>query len=415
MILRGKRILLGVSGGIAAYKAAELASKLTQAGAEVDTILTQAAAEFIGPLTFEALTHRPVHRDPLALVTVGQQREISHIHLAKSAHLFIVAPATAQTLAKLALGLADDLLGATALVCPAPLLLAPAMEGHMWQHPATQAHVATLHERGATFVGPVEGHLASGALGLGRMAEPNDILEMARAVLGRDGPLARRHVLITAGGTWEALDPVRILTNRSSGRMGVTLAQAARDAGARVTLVHGPLAIPVPPGIAAIPIESACQMREAVFDHLPQTDVLIGAAAVADFRPAETASQKIKKGQAEELMLRLVRNPDILTEVATFREDHGRPLIVVGFAAETEDLLANARSKMLAKRLDFVVANDLTRPDSGFAVETNKVTFLSADGQAEEWPVLYKDEVAQRVIERVARYLAALAPGQGTV
>lgn len=406
MILQHKRILLGVTGGIAAYKAADLASRLTQAGAQVDVILTRAAESFVGPLTFEALTHRPVHSDVLAMLDVAGQREIAHVHLAKAAHLFIVAPATAHTLARLALGMADDLLSSTALSCPAPLLLAPAMESHMWQHPATQSHITTLRERGAHFVGPQEGRLASGAMGVGRLSEPTDVMEMARAVLGRDGSLAGRHVVITAGGTQEALDPVRILTNRSSGRMGVAMAQAARDAGARVTLIHAPLAVPVPAGIETAAVESARQMCDAVLYHLANTDVLIGAAAVADFRPDETAPQKIKKGTSEEMTLRLVRNPDILAEVASFRKQRLQPRVVVGFAAESEDLLANAKAKLATKRLDFIVANDISRSDSGFTAETNQVVFLSADGGQEEWPLLPKADVAERVIERVARLIS---------
>ena len=409
MILQGKRILFGVTGGIAAYKAADLASKLVQAGAQVDVILTRAATAFVPPLTFESLTHRPVHTDVLAMAHVGDAKEIAHVMLAKQADLFIVAPATAQSLAKLALGLAYDLLGATALSCPAPLLIAPAMESHMWEHPATQEHVRVLRERGATFIGPATGRLASGALGVGRMAEPPEILEMARAVLGRRGPLAGRRVVITAGGTLEPLDPVRVLTNRSSGKMGVALAQAARDAGAAVTLVHAPLAVAVPPGLRAVPVESAAQMCEAVLAEAAQADVLIGAAAVADFRPAAAAPQKIKKDAVEELTIRLVRNPDILAEVAAYRREHGRPSLVVGFAAETEDLLRNAQAKMMAKHLDLIVANDVSRAESGFGADTNQVTLRWADGAQEEWPLLSKAEVAERIIAQVAARLNARA------
>lgn len=405
MILQDKRILLGVTGGIAAYKAADLASKLVQAGAQVDVILTAAATAFVAPLTFESLTHRAVHTDVLAMAAAGEKREIAHISLAKAADLFIVAPATAQTLAKLALGLADDLLGATALSCPAPLLIAPAMESHMWEHPATQAHVRTLRERGATFVGPATGRLASGALGVGRMAEPSDILEMARTMLGRRGPLGGRCVVITAGGTVEPLDPVRVLTNRSSGKMGVALAQAARDAGAAVILVHAPLTVSVPAGVEAIAVRTAVEMYDAVFSVLGNADVLIGAAAVADFRPAEAAAQKLKKGAAEELLVRLVRNPDILAKVAAYRQEHDRPRVIVGFAAETEDLLKNAQAKMAAKKLDMVVANDVSEAGSGFGADDNRVILLYKDGKQEMLPLLPKVEVAERIIARISEML----------
>jgi phosphopantothenoylcysteine decarboxylase/phosphopantothenate--cysteine ligase len=405
MILQGKHILLGITGGISAYKAADLASKLVQAGALVDVILTRSAMAFITPLTFESLTHRAVHTDVLAMAAIGERREIAHVSLAKAADLFIIAPATAQTLAKLALGLADDLLGATALSCPAPLLIAPAMESHMWEHPATQDHVRTLRERGATFAGPATGRLASGALGVGRMAEPSDILEMARATLGQHGPLKGRRVVITAGGTVEPLDPVRILTNRSSGKMGVALAQAARDAGAAVILVHAPLAVPVPPGVEAVAVRTAVEMCDAVFSVLGTADVLIGAAAVADFRPAEAATQKLKKGVTEEWFVRLVRNPDILAEVAVYRQEHNRPRVVVGFAAETEDLLKNAQAKLAAKNLDIIVANDVGEAGSGFGADDNRVVLLHKDGKQEMLPLLPKTEVAERIIAQISEML----------
>ncbi len=406
MILQGKHILLGVTGGIAAYKAADLASKLVQAGAQVDVILTRSATAFVTPLTFESLTHRAAHTDVLAMATSGEKREIAHISLAKAADLLIVAPATAQTLAKLALGLADDLLGATALSCPAPLLIAPAMESHMWEHPATQEHVRTLRERGATFIGPATGRLASGALGVGRMAEPADILESARAILGRHGPLKGRRVVITAGGTLEPLDPVRVLTNRSSGKMGVALAQAARDAGAAVILIHAPLAVPVPPGVETVAVRTAMEMCDAVFSVLGTADVLIGAAAVADFRPAEAETHKLKKGATEELLVRLVRNPDILAEVAAYRQEHDRPCVVVGFAAETEDLLKNAQAKMAAKNLDMIVANDVSEAGSGFGADDNRVILLHKGGKQEMLPLLPKVEVAERIIAQISEMLS---------
>lgn len=396
-LLGGKNILLGVTGGIAAYKAADLCSKLVQAGAQVDVILTEAAAKFVAPLTFSALSGRPARVD---MWTEPGGQPIPHVQMAAAADLVIVAPLSANTQAKLALGLADNLLTATLLATHVPWVLAPAMESHMWANPMTQAHAASLRTRGAVQVGPGEGRLASGALGVGRMAEPAEILAAARAVFARGGPLAGRRVVVTAGGTQEPLDPVRYITNASSGKMGAALAEAGRDLGAAVTLIHAPLAVAVPTGVESVRVRTAQQMCAAVLDRLPQTDILIGAAAVADFRPAEAAGQKLKKtpGQ-EELTLRLVRNPDILGEVAARRAGLGRPAAVVGFAAETQDLLANAAAKLAAKRLDIIVANDVTEPGSGFGSDDNRVTLLFADGRQAALPLMGKREVAWRVLE----------------
>ncbi len=289
-VLRGKRILLGVTGGIAAYKAVTVASRLTQAGAQVDVLMTEAAQKFVAPLSFSALTGRPVTTD---LWSLGHG-QIMHVALAREADLFLVAPATANTIAKLALGLADDPLSATALASRGPLLLAPAMETGMWLNPVTQEHVRALVQRGAFVVGPMEGRLASGAVGMGRMAEPPQIIEMARRVLGRNGPLAGVHVVITVGGTQEPLDPVRFISNRSTGKMGIALATSARDFGAEVTIIHSPLQVTVPFGVVSVPVRTAAEMRDATVGLLPRTDVLIGAAAVADYRPASVPDQKIK-------------------------------------------------------------------------------------------------------------------------
>jgi phosphopantothenoylcysteine decarboxylase/phosphopantothenate--cysteine ligase len=288
----------------------------------------------------------------------------------------------------------------------APWVLAPAMESHMWANPITQAHAATLRSRGAILVGPGSGRLASGALGVGRMAEPPEILAAARMAFAAGGPLAGRRVLVTAGGTQEPLDPVRFLTNASSGKMGVALAEAARDLAAAVTLVHAPLAVSLPYGVESVPVRTAVEMRDAVLDRLLAADALIGAAAVADFRPADPASQKIKKtpGQ-EELTIHLVRTPDILAEVAARRTEIGRPQIVIGFAAETQDLLANAAAKLAAKRLDIIVANDVTEPGSGFGADDNRVTLLYADGRQEPLPLLGKREVAEQVMTAILRML----------
>jgi phosphopantothenoylcysteine decarboxylase/phosphopantothenate--cysteine ligase len=396
-ILRGKRILLGVSGGIAAYKAVTVASRLTQGGAVVDVLMTDAAQHFVTPLTFSAITGRPVTTDLWA----GGHGQILHVTMAREADLFLVAPATANTIARLALGLANDPLSATALATRAPLLLAPAMETGMWQNPATHANVQALLARGTAMVGPMPGRLASGAVGIGRMAEPPQIIEMARKVLGRRGSLAGIHVVITAGGTQEPLDPVRFLTNRSTGKMGIALARSARDFGAEVTVIHSPLQVAIPYGVASVPVMSAQEMRDATFDLLPQTDVLIGAAAVADYRPATVADQKIKK--KGDIDIQLVRNPDILAEVGRQRGQTGRPKIAVGFAAETEDLLANAKAKLEAKRLDLILVNDVSAPDSGFGVDTNQVTLLDRWGDVLPWPLLSKEEVADRLMVWVAR------------
>ena len=405
MILSGKRILLGVTGGIAAYKAVYLASRLTQSGARVDVIMTEAATRFVAPLTFQGVTRRPVHTRLWDPIPAGEEAHIAHIHLARQADLLIIAPATANTLARLAQGIADDLLAATALSCTAPWLIAPAMETHMWSHPATQANVAALRARGVCFIGPVAGPLASGAEGVGRMAEPEDILEAARATLGRDGPLAGRRVVITAGGTREPIDPVRFIGNRSSGKMGVALARAARDLGAQVLLIHGPLQVPVPWGVEARYAETAQAMCEAVLAAAPEADVLIGAAAVADFRPAEPADQKIKKEEEKAPVLRLVPTPDILMEVKRLRQASGRPYVVVGFAAETRDLIAGAQAKLQRKGLDMIVANDVSAPDAGFAVDTNRVVLLRRDREAESWPLMTKEEVAERVMAEVTAML----------
>lgn len=396
-VLQGKTIILGVTGGIAAYKAVEVASRLVKAGATVEVIMTEAATEFVGPLTFQAITHRPVVTE---MFTLLRETEIGHVSLAQRADLLLIAPLTANTLAKLAGGLADNMLTATALATQAPLLLAPAMETGMWENPLTQANLARLQEaRDVTIVGPAYGRLASGAIGAGRMTEPEEIVEAARWVLGRAGTLAGRQVVVTAGGTREPLDPVRVLTNRSSGKMGYALARAARDRGAKVTLIHTPTALLTPWGVGEVEVETVQEMHDAVLAALPQTDILLMAAAPADFRPASIAPQKIKKqAVGGTLTLELERTPDILLEVAARREELGRPLVTVGFAAETEDLIENARHKLRSKRLDLMVANDARQ---AMGAEVNQVTLLDAEGKVEELPPLPKDEVAERIVEWV--------------
>ncbi len=395
-VLQNKRIILGVTGGIAAYKAAAVCSQLVQGGALVDVVMTEAGQKFIPPLTFQALTHRPVYSD---MFDIPPGENIPHIVLADTADLLLIAPATAHTLAKLAHGLADDLLAAIALATPAPLLLAPAMETDMWRHPATQANIEKLRAWGATIVGPAEGRLASGAMGQGRMVEPEEIVSAARIVLGRKGDLAGWRVVVTAGGTREAIDPVRFVSNHSSGKMGYSVATAARDRGANVTLITT-VGLPDPFGVEVARVDSAEQMLAAVLQSTRQADLLVMAAAVADFRPATVAEQKIKKrGEAEGLTLELVRNPDILVEVAAQKAAGHGPRLTIGFAAETEDLLANARSKLERKKLDLIVANDVSTSDAGFAVDTNRVTLLAADGSVEALPLMSKAEVAERILD----------------
>jgi phosphopantothenoylcysteine decarboxylase / phosphopantothenate---cysteine ligase len=393
--LAGKRIALGVCGGIAAYKAADLASKLTQAGAQVDVIMTEPAQRFVTPLTFAALTHREVRTD-LYRDWLGE--DTGHVALAHGVAALVVAPATAQTIARLALGLADDLLSAVALSTTAPLLIAPAMEPQMYAHPATQGHLRTLRERGALVMTPGEGRMASGLLGVGRLPEPAEILGALRVLLGRGGPLAGRRVVVTAGGTQEPLDPVRYIGNRSSGQMGWALAEAALELGADVTLIHGPVAPAPPYGVTAVRVGTTREMEAAVRAAAPGATALIMAAAPADFRPARLATQKIKKTPGQDtLTLDLVRNPDILAGLRDLPGAEG--LVRVGFAAETEHLLENARGKLEAKGLDLIVANEAT---SSIGAAESAVTLLDAAG-IEALPAQPKAVTARQILARVAQ------------
>jgi len=399
-LLKNKRIVLGITGGIAAYKSAILTSKLVQAGALVDVVMTEGAQRFIAPLTFQALTHRRVYTD---LFDLPAGENIPHIALADGAELFVLAPATASTLAKMANGLADNLLTAITLATPASILIAPAMESDMWQHPATQANVARLVEWGATLIGPAEGRLASGAMGKGRMVEPETILDAARQLLGKKGDMAGMRVVVTAGGTRESLDPVRYITNRSTGKMGYALAEAARDRGADVTLIST-ANLPLPVGVNLVGVNSAAEMKEAVLSNIAGADALVMAAAVADYRPADAAEQKIKKSD-NAFTLHLARTDDILQAVADQREQSRWPRCVVGFAAETQNLLDNAAEKLARKRLDYIVANDVSRSDAGFAVNTNTVTIIRQAGEVEKLPLMSKFEVADRVWDKVMNSL----------
>ena len=399
-ILKGKRILLGVTGSIAAFKAADLASKLTQAGALVDVVLTPAGEKFITPLTFQSVTGRRAYTDADLW---GHAAHALHVDLGHSTDLLAIAPCTANTLARLAHGQADNLLAVTALAARCPLLIAPAMESNMFDHPATQENLATLVTRGALVAGPAEGHLASGASGKGRMLEPLELIGHMRLALGRDGPLAGKKVVVTAGGTQEALDPVRVLTNRSSGRQGYALAQAALDAGADTCLVTTATLSP-PVGARVMEVHSAQEMLEAVLAEVATAHVLIMAAAVADFRPKESAKHKLKKRDGVP-QLELEATPDILEAVASRRSKAKLPAQVVGFAAESRDLLENAGTKLKSKRLDIIAANDISAPDAGFSVGTNRVTLLYADGRQEALPLMGKPEVAEVLIARIAASL----------
>ena len=400
-VLSNKRIVLGVTGSIAAYKAADLASKLTQAGTQVDVILSGAAEKFVTPLTFQSVTGRRayVNHD-----LWGNEAHVLHVGLGHSADLLVIAPCTASTIAKLAHGQADTLLTVTALATRSPLLIAPAMDGGMYDHPATQENIEILKKRGATFIGPAEGHLASGLSGVGRMPETSEIIGHIRVLLGKNGPLAGKKILITAGGTQEPLDPVRVLTNRSSGRQGYALAQTALDMGAHVMLITTPTSLVPPVGARVVNVETAKEMLEAVQSESPKSDALIMAAAVADFRPKNLAKHKIKK-EGGIPQIELEATEDILKTVAGEGSGKERPRVVVGFAAESRDLLENAAHKLQSKGLDFIAANDISADDAGFAVETNRVTLLFADGHQEGLPLMSKTEVAEVILARVVKLL----------
>ncbi len=422
-VLLNRRVLVGICGGIASYKAVELVSRLQQAGALVDVIMSERAEEFVRPLTFSTMSHRPVYTD---LWEPSGRAAETHIALGEQAEALVVIPATANTLAKLAHGIADNMLTAVALATKAPLVLAPAMHHAMYMHAATQANLAILRERGASIIEPEVGRLASGEVGIGRLPDLSVLLGAIHVVLGRNGDMAGRRVIVTAGGTQEPIDPVRFVGNRSSGKMGYALAVNARDRGADVILISGPVALDAPYGVDVWRVETALQMRDAVLNAVEEADALVMSAAVADYRPAVAAEQKLKKeGKgAQELdeeggfQLRLVRNPDILGELAAAsKEPEGaggipgshkqqRRLVRVGFAAETGDVISYARGKLAAKRLDLLVANDVSRSDSGFGAETNKVYILHADGAMEDLPVMPKTGVAAAIWDRIVHLLS---------
>ena len=398
------RVLVAISAGIAAVKIPELVRSLAKAGHTVRCATTRNASHFVAPLALQALSGEAVRTD---LFDPEQEGRIDHIELADWADLVIVAPATADLLAKMAHGLADDLVSTLLLATRAPVLVAPSMNVNMWRHPATQKNVATLRERGVHFVGPDSGWLACGWEGEGRMAEPAAIADEAERLLGSP-TLRGEHVVVTAGGTREPIDPVRVLANRSSGKMGFAIAAEAARRGADVALVCGPTALPTPAGVRRVDVETALEMRAAVQAELDRCSVFVGAAAVADFRPAAPARQKIKKeslGEDAGLVLELVRNPDILAEVAQAAGRERR--IVIGFAAESEDVLAAASRKLARKGCDGIVANDVSRGDAGFDVDTNAVTFVWPGGEAESLPLLTKRQVAEHLLDRIEKLRAA--------
>ena len=396
--LTDRNIVLGVTGSIAVYKAVDLASKLTQARAVLNTIMTPEASKFVAPITFQGVSGRRPYWD---MWDANNDLAEAHIALARQAELLVIAPATATVIARLALGLAEEMVSLTALATRAPLIVCPALDSQMFEHPATQEHLNTLRSRGIQIVGPEEGRLASGQVGRGRLSEVDTIIGSIRHVLGKDGDLAGKKVVVTAGGTHEAIDPVRFVGNSSSGKMGFALAEAARDRGANVVLVSGPSALPDPVAVEIVRVRRAAEMRDAVIAGCADADILIMAAAVADYQPAETVRDKIKRRQSETLSIPLVPTPDILAEVGV-----RAGLIKVGFAAESQDLLENARQKIEAKHLDLIVANDITASDAGFATDNNRVVILDRGGRKEELPLMPKYDVAWHILDRIVSLLA---------
>lgn len=399
-MLTGKCILVGVSGGIAAYKSADLVSALVKAGAEVHVIMTSAAQEFITPMTMQTLSRNPV---VTGLFDKPGEWQVRHVALADRAHLMVIAPATANIIGKVAHGLADDSLSTTIMACKAPVCFAPAMNVHMYENPIVQQNITSLTKGGYSFIEPGWGRLACGYEGKGRMAEVGDILAKIKDILAaganlniQTGDLTGKTVLITAGGTREAIDPVRYIANRSSGKMGYAIARKARERGAEVILVSGPSQLEPPQGVTLIPVESAQEMYNQVLENFQQAEIIIKAAAVADYRPKEAAEQKLKKTK-KNLTLSLEPTQDILMELGRRKGQR----ILVGFAAETENLIANAQDKLKRKNVDFIVANDVTKAGAGFGSDTNIVKFIFPSGKIEELPLLTKAEVANKILDQI--------------
>jgi phosphopantothenoylcysteine decarboxylase/phosphopantothenate--cysteine ligase len=399
--LRGKFVVLAVTGSIAVYKVIELARRMTQAGATVQVVMTPGATQFVQPLTFQALTYRPVE---VEMFRTFDDRATGHVAMGHQADVVVIAPATAHTIARLANGFADDLIGTTVLASHAPLVIAPAMETHMWANPATQANVETLRERGAVIVEPESGELASGQLGQGRLASLEAIGSAIVDALTVSTALAGKRIIVTAGPTLEPIDPVRVVTNRSSGKMGYAIAAAAQRAGAEVRLITGPTALRAPTGVAVVRIETAAELSDAVLAALPGAHAVIMAAAVADYRPAAPSFQKLKKrDQGEALSLTLVKTPDVLRSIVAKRDPR---TLVIGFKAETGEAVTEATRMLREKNLDLVVANDVTAKGSEFGGDTDQVTLVSADG-VDALPLLSKRDVARRLIAKIAERLAS--------
>ena len=395
--LSGKHVVLGVTGGIAAYKAVEIASRLRKAGAEVRVIMTRASQNFVTALTFREISGHAVIPSMWTPVT---EAKVEHIALADWADLILVAPATANLIAKTAIGIADDMLTTTLLAVRVPVMIAPAMNTDMYENPVTQANIETLRQRGVIVIEPASGWLACNRMGKGRLPEPSSIVAEAEKLFSCQQSLAGRKILVTAGGTEEPLDPVRFLGNRSSGRMGYAIAAAAARRGADVTLVAGPVTLPDPVDVNVIHVRTAVEMHDAVLSRYDMSDAVIKAAAVADYRPEAVATDKIKK-QDGDLVLRLVRNPDILLELGQ-KKTHQ---VLVGFAAETRDVEAYARTKLVKKNLDFIVANDVSRSDAGFGVSTNQAVLFFADGRREAYPLQEKSALAEVIVGHVSNLL----------
>ena len=393
--LVNKHIVLGVTGSIASYKAIDLASKLTQAGALVDTILTYGATQFVTPLAFRSITHRDVITD---LYDLDSEFSNEHVALARRADIVTIVPATVNCIAKLAWGMADDPLTTTVVATEAPLLIAPAMDGNMYSHPATQDNLQILERRGVVIVGPDQGYLASGLSGKGRLVDPTQLVGHIAAALGKKGDLSGKKIVISAGGTQEPIDPVRVITNNSSGKMGYAIAEAARDRGAEVILITAPTSLSYPPSITVKNVTTAAEMCSLVLSEVTDSDALIMSAAVADYRPKTSAEQKIKKSNSG-LTIDLTKTEDIL-EKATGN------FVKVGFSAESENLVSNATEKIGRKSLDLIVANDITDPDSGFGKDTNKVVIIDDQLQAEHLPILTKYDVGNEILNRVLKVLA---------
>ncbi len=389
-MLSDKTIVLGITGSIAAYKGADIASRLTQAGAVVEVVMTEAATKFIAPLTLRSITGRPVVTD---MFRMNSEFRIDHIALAEAADVLVIAPATANIIAKLAHGIADDELTCTVLATRAPIIIAPAMNVEMYHNPVTQQNLARLRARGFTVVGPEHGYLACDQVGMGRLADTDKIIDAIDKALNRRQDLKGRRIVVTAGGTREPLDPARHIGNRSSGKMGYAIAEAARDRGAEVKLVTAPTSLPQPEGMEVIPVETAAEMKKAVAGALDGADALIMAAAVTDYKPKSTSATKLKKDNPSPT-LELVRTPDILAGAK------GK-FIKVGFAAESDNIVANAKKKLKQKNLDLIVANDITSADSGFGADSNKITLIDKHGKEEDLPLMSKREAAEKVLDRV--------------